>query len=63
MKQIYKPRIIWHVLWQVGEQKGCSKANIFGRIMESVRELMEVNFAILVGINAHHDVFYFLSVW
>ena len=58
----YIPWVIWHMLRQVGEQQSCSEANVFSWVMESVRELMEVNLAILISIYTHHDVLYFLAV-
>ena len=48
---------IGHVFREIGEQHSHRKANILGWIVESVGELSEVNFAVMVGIHAHHYVF------
>ena len=56
------PGIIWYVLGQVGQKYCHIKADVFSRIVESVRELVEVHFSILVSIHTHHDVFDLFSV-
>ncbi len=50
------PGIIGHVLGQVGEQHSDVESDVLGWIVESIRELVEVHLAVLVRVDAHHDV-------
>jgi len=54
------PRVIGHVFRQVGQQYSHGEANVLGRVVEAVCELIKVHLAVLVGVHAHHDVLYLL---
>jgi hypothetical protein len=55
------PGIAWHVLGQVGEQDRHVEADILGGVVEAIGELVEVHFAVLVRIHAHHHVLNLLT--
>jgi len=46
---------------KVCQEDGDVKADVLGRTVESIGELVEVNFAILVCIDAHHHVINLLA--
>ena len=57
----YSPGVVGHVLGQVGEQHGHVKADVLGRVVEAVGELVKVHPPVLVGVYTHHDVLDLLS--
>ena len=48
--------IIGHVLRKIDQQHGHVEANVLGRMMKSVGEFRDVDFAILIGVHAQHYV-------
>ena len=50
------PGVVGYVLGEVGEQNGDVEADVLGRTVEAVSELVEVNLAVLVRVNTHHHV-------
>ena len=44
------------MLGEIGEQYGDVEADVLGRTVEPVSELVEVHLAVLVGVDAHHHV-------
>jgi len=47
---------------EVGQENGDVEADVLGRTVESIRELIEVNFTVLIGVHAHHHVIDLLAV-
>ncbi|RNA06235.1 hypothetical protein BpHYR1_032513 [Brachionus plicatilis] len=59
--QALKSRLVAHVLTQVGQQHGHVEPNVLGRIVKSLRELIEINFSILIGVHTHQNVVDFFA--
>ena len=46
---------------EIGQEYGHVETDVLRWIVEPIGELQEVDLSVLVGIDAHHDVFYLLS--
>jgi len=57
----YRPGVVGDVFGEVGEQDGDVKADVLGRTVEAVGELVKVDLAVLVGVDTHHHVVYLLA--
>ena len=52
LQEVLQPRVVRHVLRQVGEQHGDIEADVFGGLLEAVGELVVVDHVVLVGLGA-----------
>lgn len=50
------PRVVCHMLREVRQQYRHGEADVLGRVVKAVRELLEVHFAVLVSVHTHHHV-------
>ena len=51
-----KPGVIRNVFGEIGQQDRDGESDVFRRIVEAIRELVEIDASVLVGIDAHHYV-------
>ena len=56
MDTLHEPEVVWYVFREVGEQNGDVEADVLSWTVKPISELVEVNFAVLVRVDAHHHV-------
>jgi len=56
-----KPGVVGYVFGEIGQEDGNVEADVLGRTVEAISKLVEVDFAVLVCVDAHHDVINLLT--